>query len=1074
MLKIKQIAFLLLLFANLPAFTQKLVDKLNIYGGFGLAILPGKENTDVAYLPRNAFGNFKPALSFNICLLYHKNERLSLGLDSKYFAATKPNHTLRYIGVGPIVKFNFSNTFNKVSPFAILGPRFGYIHLNRGEYKISEKPAPPSDPAQVDIQQVNLHFGYSTFGITSIGAMCGLGVDFQVNKRLKVYVMAGYTLQFTNRNMLLKENYPQHSANLSLLSADIGINYRLRKHDKHQKNINNIANQESEHRRQETMKKIANASAKKHVTQKMPAHQTPTQEQGEKIKLRTLPKETLDPNKRYTVNGQIEGTEGRKVDDVSILVQDESGHTVGTAKPDKHGHFAYKGLKPDNYTIALNKQDPRLKATAEITAEDPELKIEAASMNQFHYNRLASNGKHNGIVLGDAKLTDKNLPAEDQTMLLLDKSGQVIASTQTNKEGKYAFRNLKSDEYQVVPFENPNITAKAVAAGGDPLLKIDEATFEKFSFKKLNNGQQPEPVITGKINPASQSSKGTYDPTILLLDKMGNVVAQTTANQQGRFAFKGLKPDDYQAVLAAGNPTVAAKVSLSTTDPSLQMPQDAFFKFGHIGNSGTPEKFITGKITLSTHQHATEDATVLLVDDNGNVVESTKLTKEGNFVFKNVRAATYQVVVEGADYEKAIFEVSKNDASNSTLSTSAFKTVSTSTASNNSNLVVGKIDMGPSNLPEAGTGVLLVDQQGVPVERTTSDKEGHFVFKNVQAANYQVIVEGQDYQKVTMNVANSDKSEKIPASAFTKHHFAKISPDAQDNNMLIGHVVSSSPKSVEDKTVLLLDEKGIVVGKTITRKDGSFTFNGLKSEGYQTVLEKPDPTIKTKLSAMVKDPDMKISMSDVYKYNPDTKQMEKLTETDHVIVTGTIRSEDYTGVENRTVILVDDQGNTVKEVISDKSGIFKFNGIKAKDYQVIYQDGDKKVHPVVQIYKDNDPAITEQGGKIAQTLFYGTNEYKLTDADKQALHKFVNYYKEHPSLKLIKLNAYGDASGTDQVNMEITQKRAQLVLDYLQKEGIPISKLKLNPLGKSLKFKNKYNHPDPKLNRKVDIEIVEQ
>jgi len=201
--------------------------------------------------------------------------------------------------------------------------------------------------------------------------------------------------------------------------------------------------------------------------------------------------------------------------------------------------------------------------------------------------------------------------------------------------------------------------------------------------------------------------------------------------------------------------------------------------------------------------------------------------------------------------------------------------------------------------------------------------------------------------------------------------------------------------------------------------------------------------------------------------------MEKLTEQDKVIITGAIRSDDFMGAENRSVLLLDDQGKVVKEVLSDKFGVFKFDGINAKEYQVAYESGSKKVNPVIQMYKDNDESVTEKGGKIAKTLYYGHNQTTLTEGDKVELERFVRFFKEHPNTKMIKLNAYGDATGTDEANMDVTQKRAKAVLEYLEKRGIPPSKLKLNPLGKSLKFKNKYSIPDPKLNRKVDIEIIE-
>ena len=1071
--RIKYIFVLFCLSYTLNSFSQGIIDKLGFYAGPGIVLIPGNENLSKYYVPQNAFGSFKPGLSLNLCLLYYKSKQVAFGLDGQYYFTSKSNHVLHNTSVGPVLKFNFVSTYNSVSPFIIGGPKFGYTYLNRTEYTTSEKPANVVNSKEVSIQNIDLQFGYAQFGIASIGAMLGAGIDFRLNPKLRLYILGSYTMQLTSNNRTLKENYPAKQANLGFITASVGINYKLKKENKHGKNINNLQAHEAEKRRHQTMQKIANAAAKKNVTQHMPAHEAHAP--NATLKFKTLSKEGLDPNKKYTIDGQVNGVNIKTDNDLSVLILDEKGAVIAKTKVDKNGRYAYKGLKPDNYGIALSKNDPKLSANATMSAEDPGMKVDANAMNKFSYNRLAPTGKPAGVVLGDAKLGDNGQVASDQTMLLLDKDGNVVSTTKTNKNGKYAFKSLKSDNYQVVAAENSAIKASAIAASGDPHLLIDETAFKKFPFKKLANGQSPEGVITGKINP-SVTIKEMSDQSVLLLDKDGNVVAETKANKNGKFAFKGLQPDGYQAIVAGADPSVTAKANLSSTDPSLQLPESSFFKFGKIGNPGTPEKFLSGKVNIATNSKTATDASVLLLDANGNVVESSKLASDGNFVFKNVRAASYQVVIEGADYDEMVFDVSKNDASNSSIAANAFNKYSFNKMNADGtpqNVVVGKIDMGGQSLPSEGASVILVDPQGNAVERVTSDKDGNFAFKDIRSGNYQAIVEGQDFKKVSMDVANIDNAAKITSTDFTKHNFDKLHNDVADK-MIIGKVNSSTTaKTATDQTVLLLDDKGKIAGKTIVKKDGSFTFNNIKAENYQMVLEKPDPSFKTSLSAVIKDPDLKISFKDVMKYNFETKKMESFTAQDKVIITGTIRSEDFMAVENRTVMLIDDQGTVVREVLSDKSGVFKFQGINAKDYQVVYQDGDKKVNPVVQMYKDNDPAVTEVGGKIAKTLFYDHNQTNVSENDKKELDKFVKYYKEHPNTKMIKLNAYGDATGTDEANMEVTQKRAKMVMDYLEKNGIPKDKLKLNPLGKSLKFKNKYSVPDPKLNRKVDIEIVE-
>jgi len=1064
--------FCLVFFFYQGVFAQRLVDKMGIYFAPGLVSIPEKEELGSYNIPQNAFGGYQPGLSFDFCVYYYQNYHLAYGLDAQYFLATKKNYALHNTSVGPIVKYNILPTTALFSPFAIVGLKFGYTFLSRSAYNMSVQPS-IIDPKQVEIQNVNLKFGYSEFAFPSAAPMVGIGFDFWITRRWKMIAMGTYTYQLTKSNSKLRDNYPVKQSNLGFVTVQAGISFKLTNDAKPKKNINNLLAQESGQKKQEAKNKIAAAAAQKYVTQKMPSINAQATNKVVNMKFKTLSKEGFDLTKKYTVNGQVKGAEGQNVSDLSVLIMDEKGQLVATAKTDKNGRYAYKGLKADNYSISLKTSDPQLIANANMSVEDASAMVDAASMLKFHYNRL-STGKHHGIVMGEVKQNADGVVAADETMLLLDSKGNLVGSTQTNKDGKYAFRNLKTDSYQVVSANNPNVKINSMAGSADPNMRVDEALFMKYPFRKLANGQKPEGVVTGKISTMGVE-KDMSDQTVLLLDKNGAVVAQSKVNKEGRFAFKGLKPDGYQTVVMGNDPNIVAKTYLSTTDASLLMPESAFSKFGTFGSPGTPGKFITGNVTLPVSSQSALNASVLLLDDKGNVVESAKLGAQGNFVIRNIRAASYQVVVEGTDYEKMVFDVGKNDAANSSLSATAFSKYNFSKLNADGsfqNLVVGKIDVGGQFLPEEGVNVMLIDEAGNAVARSTADKNGNFAFQNVKAGNYQAVVEGQDYKKVTMNVANTDNAAKLSSQEFSKYG-TDATPQLADK-MVVGKVNSSvNGKSAVGKNVLLLDGNGNVVGKTVVGKNGSFIFHGLKIDNYQIVMEEPDPAFKTSLSAIVRDPEMKISIKDVMKFNPISKQMEKLTEQDNVIITGAIRSEDFMGAENRSVLLLDKEGKVVKEVTSDKFGVFKFAGIQAKDYQVAYESGQKRVTPVMQMYKDNDPAVTEQGGKIANTLYYNHNQTNITEADKAELEKFVRFFKEHPNMKMIKLNAYGDATGTDEANMEVTQKRAKAVMEYLQNRGIPADRLKLNPLGKSLKFKNKYSVPDPKLNRKVDIEVVE-
>ncbi len=78
--------------------------------------------------------------------------------------------------------------------------------------------------------------------------------------------------------------------------------------------------------------------------------------------------------------------------------------------------------------------------------------------------------------------------------------------------------------------------------------------------------------------------------------------------------------------------------------------------------------------------------------------------------------------------------------------------------------------------------------------------------------------------------------------------------------------------------------------------------------------------------------------------------------------------------------------------------------------------------------------ITKEEVKI-DNIYYDYDKADLREESKIELNKLVNILKETPDVKL-QINSHSDERGEANYNKELSQRRAQSVVDYLIAKGI--------------------------------------
>nr|MCR4824277.1 OmpA family protein [Bacteroidales bacterium] len=111
-----------------------------------------------------------------------------------------------------------------------------------------------------------------------------------------------------------------------------------------------------------------------------------------------------------------------------------------------------------------------------------------------------------------------------------------------------------------------------------------------------------------------------------------------------------------------------------------------------------------------------------------------------------------------------------------------------------------------------------------------------------------------------------------------------------------------------------------------------------------------------------------------------------------------------------------------------------------------------KNHPVVKTEVKTETVVKEVEKIVnkeipsSTAVFFSKGQATLTQADKARLNLFAEGIKSVDSSFTI--NGYADKkTGSAKTNQNLSEKRAQAVLDYLVSQGVPASKLSINANG---------------------------
>jgi outer membrane protein OmpA-like peptidoglycan-associated protein len=402
-----------------------------------------------------------------------------------------------------------------------------------------------------------------------------------------------------------------------------------------------------------------------------------------------------------------------------------------------------------------------------------------------------------------------------------------------------------------------------------------------------------------------------------------------------------------------------------------------------------------------------ENMEVYLMDDEGNIVATAKTNKNGRFTFEDV-----------AKSERFLFQLSQKDPN-----------LELKIINNRGQL------LGATSRDEKGNFVYLTNLQK---SVKTPDVSGVFQYGKLPAADVQLNLMDENDELISHTRTNQ------------KGEFAFEQLDAGTNYAI---KVDKSAGKVPDNAQLFLKDKH--TGRLLpVAKNGSSTFHFQtlaydEPEELALITEEEDDT-----------PPKKSSILQNINYEKLPMDLP----------------------EGMELLLVDEDGNVISRTFVDKNNRYRFEKLEMDEAElallleqdetlrIIAKDGtllatldqNASGQLIAKAQTNKKPAAssnaTQQVSKPVQqttlsggdeeVIYYAFSDWKLSKEARQLIDQIILKLNASPNLKLI-VNTHADARGEDDYNLWLSERRASIIQQYLNLEGIDLKRVVVYTFGEA-------------------------
>jgi len=604
-------------------------------------------------------------------------------------------------------------------------------------------------------------------------------------------------------------------------------------------------------------------------------------------------------------SGPLNGAETGLVG-LPVTLRNGSGTILAVVATDVAGYFSFPTLTAGSYTVSVVPSsywgatyDVDGTGTANIAGVGVVAGQDLTSVD-FGYQYAPPPGSLGNRVWNDLDANgaqDPGEPGVSGVLVSLSDADGVIASVTTDAGGYYGFLSVDAGTYTVSILAPTyfDATADADGTGSPNSTTVTLGIGEELDVIDFGLVYNPPPALIGDRVWDDLNSNGVQDPgenglsglTVTLRDSLDAVVATTTTDGQGGYAFAGLDAGAYTVAVVPPQyyiPTFDLDGIATTNVVALSVAIGETNRLADFGLIYAPPLGSLGdRVWLDANTNGVQDVgeagmtnvPVTLRDGVGVILATTTTDSAGAYRFTGLSARTYKVEVTLATNAIPTFDVDG-------ITTAGTATVSLAIGEDRTDVDFGYrlfvapllgslgdrvwLDANNNGLQDSGeTGltnavVTLRDGVGTVVGSVTVGSSGAYQFTGLDADTYTVTVTAPANYFPTADldgIVTPNTAEIFLLAGDVRNDvdfgYQYIAPDPMtasvgdrvwaDTNG--NGLAELSEVGLTDLVVELIGPSGSVIAVTTTTNNGTYRFAGLGAGTYTVRVTPPSGYLPT-------------------------------------------------------------------------------------------------------------------------------------------------------------------------------------------------------------------------------------
>ncbi|MGZ4073133.1 MAG: OmpA family protein, partial [Bacteroidia bacterium] len=312
--------------------------------------------------------------------------------------------------------------------------------------------------------------------------------------------------------------------------------------------------------------------------------------------------------------------------------------------------------------------------------------------------------------------------------------------------------------------------------------------------------------------------------------------------------------------------------------------------------------------------------------------------------------------------------------------------------------------------PLQNRDVYLVNNKGEVFFVSKTDPSGRFKFENLPY--------DQEYF-LTMDVTDSPLSQKLKFIITDENNKPVLASVQDGTSKFKFQILPSDYNTMElmtlDDAPLLIDIKGRLISSNEAKSPlSNITVVLMNGKGEMLATKK----------------------TDVYGAFLFSKLLPK---DDYTIKTDSAESRN---ISDNKILITDENGKIVKELRKNPDGYFKYELLASDKIQLSKISEVDPWLKALKLSKDKTEML------IIENIYYPSGSWDILPDAEIVINKAIDALKSNPKLT-IEVQSHTDAIAGDDFNMELSQKRANTVVDYMVAKGIDKKRLTAKGFGET-------------------------